>query len=237
MSRKATRSAERRASGAAVPSFTPVRIRARHDGWTPERQVEFIEALAESGCVDEACGRVGMSASSAYALRRRLDAASFRQAWDIALDYAIRRLSDAVFARALHGVARPVFFQGEQVGERRYYDERLAMFLLRYRDPVRYGAWRDGTIAEQHPEAPAIILSKAVNRLEEDAADLAAGRAPAERPPLAKVRVVRPDEDPDHDPDYYKRATEEELIAELRKLDVPGMPDWDAEGDCEGDVA
>ena len=37
----------------AVPTFTPVPLRARHDGWTPETQTAFIEALAESGCVTE----------------------------------------------------------------------------------------------------------------------------------------------------------------------------------------
>ncbi len=64
----------------ARPSFTPVPSRARSDGWTPERQVEFIEALAECGCVEHACRRVGMSDSAAYRLRARPTAQSFRQA-------------------------------------------------------------------------------------------------------------------------------------------------------------
>lgn len=38
---------------------------------------------------------------------------------------------------------RPLFYKGEQVGEWREYDERLTMFLLRYRRPARYGAWLD----------------------------------------------------------------------------------------------
>src|SRR5690606_13707357 len=75
----------------AVPSFKPVRVRARQDGWTPQRQVDFIHALAECGCVRDACGRVGMSAESAYALVRRPDAQSFRIAWELALDNAVRR--------------------------------------------------------------------------------------------------------------------------------------------------
>ena len=101
--------------------------------------MEFIEALAECACVDEACKRVGMSATSAYALRRRLDAAGFRQAWDHALDHGIRRLSDAAFSRALNRVAQPAFCKGEQVGERRRYNDRLLMFLLSHADPLRFG--------------------------------------------------------------------------------------------------
>ena len=39
--------------------FEPVKLRPRHDGWTAERQYRFIQALAETGCVEEACRRVG----------------------------------------------------------------------------------------------------------------------------------------------------------------------------------
>lgn len=123
--------------------YTPVELRHRHDGWTPERQSDFLVALSQFACVEEACRAVGMSPGSAYALRRRIEAASFRAAWDAALDYAVAQVADAALGRALHGVARPVFFKGEQVGERRYFDERLTMFILRMRDPVNYGGWRE----------------------------------------------------------------------------------------------
>ena len=146
-----------------LPRAVPTR--ARHDGWTPERQHEFIAALAESGCVAEAAAAVGIDPRSAYRLRARPDAGIFRQAWDVALDFAIRNLSEAAIGRALHGVARPVFYQGEQIGERRYYDERLTQFLLRYRDPVRYGAWRDGYEARRHPDGAGIVLANALNVL------------------------------------------------------------------------
>ena len=160
---------------AAAPDFVPASPRERHDGWTPEKQVEFIDALGECGCVTEACERVGLSPSTAYRLRRRVDAYSFRAAWDAALDYAIRRLSDAAFSRALHGVTRPVWFQGEQVGERRYYDERLTMFLLRYRDPDTYGAWRDRREPRRRPDARAIALGRWTGHVAEDAWDRTSG--------------------------------------------------------------
>jgi hypothetical protein len=124
--------------------FTPVPLRARHDGWTAEKQIAFIEALAETACVEDACRRVGMSDSSAYQLRRRPCGAPFRRAWDAALDYALHRLEQAALSRALNGVPRPVFYKGEQVGEWREYDERLTMFLLRFRRARRFGGWIDG---------------------------------------------------------------------------------------------
>jgi hypothetical protein len=150
-------------------AFDPVPIRARLDGWTAERQVAFIEALAGSACVIEACRSVKMSKQSAYALRARPEAISFRNAWDAALDYATRCLADAVLSRAINGVANPVFYQGEQIGERRTYDERLAMFLLQRRDPLRYGSWRDRVEWNGHPEGPAFALLEAKIALREDA--------------------------------------------------------------------
>ena len=152
-----------------VPQFEPVPLRARHDGWTPKKQVAFIEALTQCGCIDEACGRVGMHRSSAYELRERAGARNFRAAWDAALDRAVRRLEDACFSRAINGVTRPVFFKGEQIGERTYFDERLAMFLLRYRNPERYGRWRDHVRVDVPADGTADYLRQLVGHVESDA--------------------------------------------------------------------
>lgn len=84
-----------------------------------------------------------MGRRSACLLRKRPDAASFREAWDAALDSAVQRLRDAVLERAIEGSATPIFYRGEQVGERRRYDDRLAMFVLRMRDPERFASWRE----------------------------------------------------------------------------------------------
>jgi hypothetical protein len=151
------------------PGFKPAWPRPRFDGWTPKRQTDFIAALAECGCVTDACRAVGMSERSAYALRARDDAVSFRNAWETALDFAIRRLSDAVLSRAINGVPRAIFYQGEQIGENRYFNDRLAMFLLRYRDPLRYGKWLDHREHTGHPEGVALDLGAAKEAVREDA--------------------------------------------------------------------
>ena len=77
------RSRGRESSG---PRFTPVPVKARHDGWTPARQFRFIEMLATTRSVTRACAAVGMSRESAYALRDRPEAAGgFALAWRRAL--------------------------------------------------------------------------------------------------------------------------------------------------------
>lgn len=168
--------------------FEPVTVRHRHDGWTAERQIAFIEALAETACVDEACKRVGMSRRSVYALRRGPNAELFRKAWDAALDHAMNQLETAVVSRALHGVARPVFFRGEQVGEWREYDERLAMFLLRYRRPARFGGWIDG----REPAYPVVEPIPTDNDFEPE--DDSAGRLEFYCDEIAEKEACRPPE-------------------------------------------
>jgi hypothetical protein len=74
---------------ARVPPFLPVPLRARGDGWTPERQARFVGLLAETGSVAEAARRVGMGRESAWRLRSRPGAESFAHAWDAVA--AIRR--------------------------------------------------------------------------------------------------------------------------------------------------
>ena len=160
--------------------FEPVPLRPRRDGWTVEKQYAFIEALAETGIVEEACRRVGMSRTS----RRQPPAPPVRRAfppaWEAALDYSLYRIEEDVFTRSRRGVARPIFYKGEQVGEWRHYDERLTMFLLRSRRPQRYGKWIDRMLAPD-PEAddygqqePGIELDGRLTGIEFDANDVPA---------------------------------------------------------------
>lgn len=134
-----------------APQFEPVpRAHIRYDGWTPERQRAFIKALAETGCVRRAAKWVGMADAGAYALRRSEGAEDFRRAWAEAQSIGIERLSDVAFERALYGIAVPIFHKGEQVGERRWYNDRLLMFTLRHHDPERYADTSPGNRVPPH---------------------------------------------------------------------------------------
>ena len=115
-----------------VPHFEPVPVQHRHDGWTPVRQRAFIEALAATACVEDAARSVGMSPKSAHRLRARADAVAFRDAWDVALDFAVGALQAAIFSRAVHGEPVPHYYKGELIGEHRRYNDQLAMFVMRH---------------------------------------------------------------------------------------------------------
>jgi len=105
-----------RVTAPSIP-FEPAQLRRRYDGWTAEKQIRFIEALATSKCVDEACRIVGMSDTSAYQLRNRPCGAAFARAWDLALDCQMPELEQAAFHRARYGVPRPSLQQVADVGE------------------------------------------------------------------------------------------------------------------------
>jgi hypothetical protein len=113
--------------------------RQRADGWTVERQQDFIAALADRGLVEHAARVVGMSATSCYRLRRAPGAENFAAAWDAALGHAAHRLVDLAFDRAINGSDEPVFDnEGNRVGRRRRYDHRMMTFLMRAYLPDRF---------------------------------------------------------------------------------------------------
>ncbi|WP_426258383.1 hypothetical protein [Sphingomonas sp. DC1600-2] len=122
---------------AADIAFTPVPSASpRHDGWTPERQRAFLQQLARIGMVSAAAGAVGMSAKSAYALRKRAGAESFAAAWEAALGEGRDRVVDLAIERALIGTATPIFYRGRQIGVRQAFDNRLVLAVLRAMPPV-----------------------------------------------------------------------------------------------------
>ena len=142
-------------------AFTPVpRLTNRSDGWKPEIQRAFIEALANTGSVASACRMVERSEGSAYALRRHPQAGEFAQAWAAAQGHGVLRLQDAVLDRALNGVEVPLVYQGEVIGSYRKHDDRLALFILRNHLPEQYGG--DGG------RAPHAIDAKKLERLKKD---------------------------------------------------------------------
>ena len=123
-----------------LPAFTPVpRQSQRHDGWTPQRQRTFIEALADTGSVHAAAKAANMSQGGAYYLRRQPGAEQFRKAWQKALDIGVQRIEDVAMDRALNGVDEPLYSYGKLVGTRKRYNDRLLMFMLRNRAPERFG--------------------------------------------------------------------------------------------------
>jgi hypothetical protein len=114
----------------------PPQIDARHNGWTREKMKRFIELLAENGSVSQAAKQVGMARQSAYRLRARLIGQPFDLAWEAAFEFSLQQVAHEAVDRALNGVSIPIYYMGEQVGERRAYSESGALNLMMNADRI-----------------------------------------------------------------------------------------------------
>jgi hypothetical protein len=62
-------------------SDSPKPPKIRSDGWTPRRQLLFLNALIQTHSVTRAAASVGMSRESAYRLRKRDNGGLFTLLW------------------------------------------------------------------------------------------------------------------------------------------------------------
>lgn len=117
-------------------AFEPVPCsRLRRDGWTPERQRQFIAALEAMGTVGMAASAVGLSAVSAYKLLRRPGAESFAAAWDRAVSLGRARMFDYAMERALNGVTTVRILKGSAIDVEQGPDRRMMMAAIKAPPP------------------------------------------------------------------------------------------------------
>lgn len=115
-------------------------------GW----HAAFLADLAANGNITEAARVARVNRNTAY--EHRAKDAAFAAAWDEAVDQAVEALELEVRRRALHGVSKPVFYQGEECGRIQEYSDTLAMFLLKALRPKVYRDSAAGT-----PDDPAHV--------------------------------------------------------------------------------
>lgn len=116
-------------ASACTPAYDYRTDAVRADGWTSERQALFLETLAHSGLVSEACREVGMSATSAYVFRRRADGVAFALGWKAAVLLARDRLEDMLLEAAIAGL-ETVTTKEDGVTRRRAVSSGLSMAVL-----------------------------------------------------------------------------------------------------------
>jgi hypothetical protein len=167
-------------------TFLPITLHHRHDGWTPEKQWSFVEALARTASVTQAVRTVGMSARSAYRLRNHPEAGEFRAAWNAALQQAWGLIEQVALDRVINGERETIERNGYLVAERhKPCSDRVLIHMLGLRERARTAARAERAAAHKLALAEAKL-----------AAVLAAGGrrrgkgVAAEAPPLP----VLPDE-------------------------------------------
>jgi hypothetical protein len=119
-------------------AFTPVPVRPRRDGWSPQCQRAFILRLALCGSPGAAARAVGKTRRSAYRLRAHEGAESFALAWDKAAQWGQDSRLDFALERAIAGEVRPYYYRGRKCGENIRYSDGLTIAVLKLLSPL-YG--------------------------------------------------------------------------------------------------
>jgi hypothetical protein len=103
---------------------------------TPKKRLTFLETLAETGNVTEACKVACMSRDCAYRLKRKDD--EFAEMWETAIEIASDALEAEARRRAKDGWLEPVHWQGIPMSVVRKYSDTLLIFLLKGARPDKY---------------------------------------------------------------------------------------------------
>lgn len=119
----------------------------RHDGWTGERMAAFLEVLADTGLISEACRVVGMSREGAYQLQGR--DAVFAAAMAAAKARARPVVADGLLERSITGTVEHYYRDGVLVGERRHYESWLGLAVLKRLDKQAEQDRADATLPAQ----------------------------------------------------------------------------------------
>jgi hypothetical protein len=111
----------------------PVANRTRR---TPEKDLKFIECLAEGASVAAAAKAAGYGRQRLYEWREADP--QLAAVWDDALEEGTDLLEDEALRRAKDGVAEPRFYEGQVCGTVKKYSDTLLIFLLKARRPWKY---------------------------------------------------------------------------------------------------
>lgn len=161
----------------------------------------FLDAFGRCGVLKWAADRAGVSRRVVYDWRR--EDPDFALAFDEAALDSLEALEYEAFRRAREGVPKPVYWQGERVGQVREYSDTLLIFLLKARAPDIY---RTGP-ERADPDKGAALRAQLASRAGDGTAESLAGAL------AAITRNLPPD---------AVDAIAERLVAGARGPDVDG---------------
>jgi len=162
--------------------------RHRRDGFSADRQREFVEHYRNTASLTDAAHLTGIARSTVYNLLNSPDAGAFRAAIEEAGRGLDTILEATAFERAVNGQEEIVYYQGQRVGVRWKYDNRLLMSLLRARNPLKYAPLSEieGWLARRGVAPPADVEG-ALDRLA--AAEAEWGRHLPDEPPDSRLEA------------------------------------------------
>lgn len=103
----------------------------------------FLQALAETCNVSEACRRASIGRQTAY--EWRADDEGFATSWREAEQEAADRLEREAWRRGVEGIDKPITYQGQVTGTFKEYSDRMLELLLKAHRPEKYVERREIT--------------------------------------------------------------------------------------------
>lgn len=103
---------------------------------TDRAREKFIETLAETCNVSEACRAAGIGRSAAY--QWKAEDPAFGAAWKDAEEEATDKLEREAWRRAVEGTDKPVTFQGVICDTYKEYSDRMLELLLKAHRPDKF---------------------------------------------------------------------------------------------------
>ena len=100
--------------------------------WRPA----FLRALSAIPNVTAAAETAGIARQTAYDARKAHE--DFAGAWEGALEEGVDRMELEAHRRAVKGVARGVYHNGERIAKEKHYSDTLMIFLLKAHRPARF---------------------------------------------------------------------------------------------------
>jgi hypothetical protein len=103
---------------------------------TDRARENFIATLAQFCNVSEAARAAGIARSTAYEWRE--DDAEFAALWDEAEQAAADKLEREAWRRAVEGVDKPIYYQGDKIDTCKEYSDRMLEILLKGHRPEKF---------------------------------------------------------------------------------------------------
>lgn len=125
-------------------------------------QNKFLEHFARLGMLTAAARAAGIASSKVHYWLRTDKV--FAAAYAEAQEEAITAAEDELYRRAVHGVEKPVYYKGEEVGRVTDYSDQLLTFFLKAARPEKYRERADVRVTGEVDLAAAIrARRKALN--------------------------------------------------------------------------
>jgi hypothetical protein len=170
-----------------------------HEGQAEDggRREAFLAALQDGRSVTGAALAAGINRTLVYKWRGEMP--DFAAAWSEAVETATDLIEEEALQRARHGVEKPIFYRGQQIGTVTTWNDKLLMFLLQRRRPMAPPARPKAEAKPRTPRWGEMVpdieerYAAAMERLARDEAEKEARKAEA-----AAMEEPVPDEaDPD----------------------------------------